>query len=504
MLKILSTEQVREADRVTIERAAIESVDLMERAGAACVDWFVETYDSDRPIMVLAGVGNNGGDALVMARRLLEKGFQVATYIVRYSEKFSTDLQINLNRLLAAKHEVHYILEEERFPAIASRSVVIDGLFGSGLNRPVEGLAALCIDQVNASIAEVVSIDMPSGLFADAYTQVKSSVISASYTLSFQVPKLALFMPENSGVIGRWSLIHIGLDPTYLASVKCSTYFVNDLAEYASHFARDRFDHKGKFGHALLIAGSYGMMGAAVLAARAALRAGVGKLTVHVPSCGYEIIQTSVPEAMCSVDDHEECIGELPVLSRFNAIGIGPGLGQNKKSRRAMKGLLQSAKAPLILDADALNLMAENEDLLNVLPKNSILTPHIGEFERLFGPANDSFERINQLKAAAKKHQAIIVLKGAHTTVAAPDGSIYINATGNPGMATAGSGDVLTGIITAFAAQVKDPLVAAICGVYIHGLAGDLAMQVKGEHGLIASDIVECCGPAIQSILAYK
>ncbi|MEQ9187611.1 MAG: NAD(P)H-hydrate dehydratase [Cryomorphaceae bacterium] len=504
MLKILSTDQVREADRVTIERASIESVDLMERAGAACVDWFVETYESDRHVVVLAGVGNNGGDALVMARRLIEKGYQVDTYIVRYSEKFSTDLQVNLDRLIAANHEVHYILEEEHFPAIASRSVVVDGLFGSGLNRPVDGLAALCIDQVNASIAEVVCIDMPSGLFADKCTQMNGSVISASYTLSFQVPKLAFFMPENSAVIGRWRLIHIGLDPKYLASVNCPTYFVNDLTEYTSYFARDRFDHKGKFGHALLIGGSYGMIGAAVLAAQAALRTGVGKLTVHIPSCGYDIVQTSIPEAMCSVDDHEECIGELPVLGRFNAIAIGPGLGQNKKSRRALKALLKSAKVPLVLDADALNMMAENKDFLNDLPKNSVLTPHAGEFERLFGPTHDSFERIKQLKAAAKKYHAIIALKGARTTIAAPDGSIYINSTGNPGMATAGSGDVLTGIITSFIAQFKDPLVATICGVYLHGLAADMAKQVKGEHGLIASDIVQYCGPAIQSILAYK
>ncbi len=499
MLKILSREQIREADRITIEREPIESVDLMERAAKACTDWFMQHYSAERPVIVLAGVGNNGGDALVMARRLMERGYTVSTYVVRYSEKFSEDMQVNLDRLTAAGHEIKYILEEHQFPSISSNTVVIDGLFGSGLNRKIDGLAGLCIEQINASIAEVVSIDLPSGLYSDKHTPVNGIVISASHTLTFQVPKLSFFVRENQEWIGRWSVIDIGLDPVYLATVDCPVYYVNAIDQHASFFHRDPYDHKGKFGHGLLIAGGYGTMGAATLASRAALRAGIGKLTTHVPNAGYEIMQISVPEAMCTVDDYDEFVGELPDITPYDVIGMGPGIGKNKKTRRVLKTLLQSSKVSLILDADALNLLAESKEYLKLLPKNTILTPHLGEFERMFGPAKHSFERLTMLRDAAKKYGVIIALKGAHTAIAAPNGSVYINATGNPGMATAGSGDVLTGVIAAFVAQVKDPLIATICGVYIHGLSGDIAAAEVGRQALIASDVIDHFGSAMKS-----
>lgn len=501
MLKILSTEQVREADKVTIERETIESVDLMERAAKACADWIADRYDQNRPIVVMAGVGNNGGDALVISRWLLDRGYQVQSYVVRYSESFSADLQINLDRLKAKGYEVTYILEESQFPSISSDTVIVDGLFGSGLNRPPKGLASLCIEQINASIADVVSIDLPSGLFADQHTSKDASVIEASYTLTFQVPKLAFFVPENQHVIGEWTVVDIGLDPAYMNMVESTIHYVDSVEEYSSVFHRDQYDHKGMFGHGLLIAGSYGKMGAAVLAGRAALHSGIGRLTMHVPHSGYNIIQTSVPEAMCTVDDYDEHIGELPELAAYNTVGVGPGLGTNKKTRRMLKALLQSSKAPVVLDADALNLLADNKDLVKALPKRSILTPHVGEFERLFGQSGNSFERLSKLKDNAVKLNSVIILKGAHTAIAAPNGQIYINSTGNPGLATAGSGDALTGIITSFVSQVEDPLIAAICGVYVHGLAGDIAAERCGQHGLTASDVIEDCGKAIVKAL---
>jgi hydroxyethylthiazole kinase-like uncharacterized protein yjeF len=497
MLKILSTKQVREADRRTMEFEPIASVDLMERAAVKCTDWFVQTYPSSRPVLVFAGIGNNGGDALVMARKLLEKGYRVQAFVVRYSENFSSDLQINLDRLIKAGHEVQYILEEAQIPEISSDTVIIDGLFGSGLNRKVEGLAAICIDFINASIAEVVSIDLPSGMSADKVTPKGSPVVTASYTLTFQVPKLAFFVRENKEVIGTWQVIDIGLDPKYLHDVECSLYYVDHVKDPGSVFQRDTFDHKGIFGHGLLLAGSYGMIGAAILSGRAAMRSGIGKLTLHVPNLAYNMVQLGVPEAICSVDTFDECIGELPELTRFQAIGCGPGIGKHKKTKRLLKTLLQVWKGPLVLDADALNLIAEQKDLLKELPGNTILTPHIGEFERLFGVAKHSFERLDTMRNAAMKYKVIIVLKGAYTAIAAPNGKVYINGSGNPGMATAGSGDVLTGIITSYLAQGADPLVAAVCGVHVHGHAGDQAAKKQGWQGLIASDLIEQLGPAM-------
>jgi NAD(P)H-hydrate epimerase len=501
MIKILNTEQIRKADKETIDREPISSVDLMERAATKCVAWFKERFDTDRPVFVFAGIGNNGGDALVMSRLLLDAGYQVESFVVRFSEKFSEELQVNLDRLKAKGHEVTYILEEEQFPSISSNSVIIDGLFGSGLNRPAEGLAQLCIEQVNSSIADVVSIDLPSGLFADEKTPEKAEVIIASHTLSFQTPKLAFFIPENEEYVGEWHILDIGLNQDYLTAVRPLFNYVDSIESYSAFFDRSKHDHKGNFGHGLLIAGSYGKMGAAILAARAALRAGLGKLTVHVPHSANGIMQVAVPEAMSSVDDYDEFIGELPSLDAYSHFAIGPGIGLAKKTRRFLKSLLSYAKRPLILDADALNLIAKYPELMDLIPANSILTPHVGEFERLFGSSKHVHKRLEVLREQAVKRKCVIVLKGANTAIASPQGEIYFNSTGNPGMATAGSGDVLTGVMLAFIAQIPDPVIAAVCAVYVHGYAGDLAAENKGLHGMIAGDIVDELGVAIQQIM---
>lgn len=497
MIKILSTKQIREADRATIEREPITSVDLMERAGTECARWIQRNYGKERPVFVFAGVGNNGGDALVIARRLIEAGYNVQTFVVRYSEKFSEDLQINLERYKSLASEINYVLEEGQFPSISSDSIIVEGLFGSGLNRAVEGLAALCIEQINASIAEVISIDLPSGLFADKKTPADAAVITASHTLTFQVPKLAFFLPGNEEYLGQWELIDIGLDPSYIANVESSLFYVNTIQSYRSFLDRSKFDHKGVFGHGLLIAGSYGKMGAAVLAAKAALRSGIGKLTAEVPHLGNNIMQIAVPEAMTIADDYDAFVGELPNLSGYRAIGVGPGLGTQKKTRRMLRNLIMQANCPLVIDADGLNILALAPEMMEMLPVNTILTPHPGEFDRMFGTSKDGYKRLELLKEKAQKTKCIIVLKGAYTAIATPKGSIYFNRTGNPGMATAGSGDVLTGVILGFLAQIKDPLIATIAAVYVHGLAGDLAAKAVGMHGMIASDIIENLGKAI-------
>lgn len=504
MQKILSTKQIREADRLTIEREPIASADLMERASNAGVNWIVERYKSHRPFIIFAGVGNNGGDALVIARRLLQSGYLVQTFMVRHSEKFSEDCQINLDRLKDINHEVKYILEEEQIPAISSTSVVVDGIFGSGLNREITGLAATCIDQINVSIADVISIDIPSGMYADKPTPKNAVVINAVHTLTFEVPKLSFMLPGSEDFLQHWTVVGIGLNPQYLREAQSKRFFVNQLNEFSSEFSRKRFAHKGSFGHALLIAGSYGKMGAAVLSAHAALRSGLGKLTVHIPRCGYNIMQATVPEAMVTIDDYVDFIGDVIKTDGYRAIGIGPGIGVGKKTKRALKSVLAIARCPLVLDADALNIIASIENGVSLIPKGSILTPHVGEFERLVGSSEDAFERLNKLENFAQKNGLFVLLKGAHSVLATPEGELYFNSTGNPGMATAGSGDVLTGIIMSFLAQGINPKLAAISGMYVHGLAGDIAASTLGQHALIASDIIENIGEAMLNTFRFE
>jgi ADP-dependent NAD(P)H-hydrate dehydratase / NAD(P)H-hydrate epimerase len=504
MQKILTTKQIREADRLTIEREPIDSSDLMERAAKGCVDWIINQYSNNRPFIIFAGIGNNGGDALVVSRHLLKLGFGVKTFVVRYSENFSADCQINLDRLREMGHEVSYILEEAQIPPITSNTVVIDGLFGSGLNRVVEGFAATCIQQINASIADVISIDIPSGMFADKPTPRNSAVINAVHTLTFEVPKLSFMLPGCEEFLQHWTVISIGLDPQYLREAESQIYFVNQLREFSFEFERKRFDHKGIFGHALLVSGSLGKMGASVLSAKAALRSGVGKLSVHIPRCGYNILQATIPEAMAEIDDYVDFIGDTIKTDAYQAVGIGPGLGTGKKTKRSLKTLLNSVKCPVVIDADAINMIATSDDGLSWLPKGAILTPHVGEFERLVGKSSDAFERLEKLNAFATKNKVFVLLKGAHSVLATPDGQLYFNSTGNAGMATAGSGDVLTGIITSFLAQGKSPKLAALAGMYVHGLAGDIAAETFGQHALIASDIIEHLGDAMLNTFSFE
>lgn len=504
MIKILSTEQIRKADRVTIENKDITSDQLMERAATACSDWIIEQFDTHRPVLIFAGVGNNGGDALVIARKLLAEGFHVETYVARFSEKFSEDFQLNLDRLNKENHEVKYVFEEDQFPGIPSDAIVVDGLFGSGIKRKVEGFTAKLIEQINSSIAEVVSIDMPSGMFADQHTPEDYPVVEASYTLTFQVPKLAFFIEGSHLKLGEWHIIPIGLDEQYIAEAKSTFYYVDNIRSFGIHFVRDKFSHKGDFGHSLIIAGSYGKMGAAVLSTRAAVKTGAGKVTACIPKCGYEIMQLAVPEAMTVMDDYYEYISEIPNVSGFNAIGIGPGIGIQKKTRRMLKGLLASHKAPVVLDADALNLISKSGKPEEWLPENSILTPHPGEFERLFGETKDDYDRLKLLKDKAEEWKVFILLKGAYSALATPNGDVYFNPTGNPGMATGGSGDVLTGMITALLGQTNDPFISALCGMYIHGHAGDLVAHLHGEQALAAGDIIDMIGEAIMDVFDQR
>ncbi len=492
-MKILSIEDTRALDEYTIKNEPIASIDLMERASMSFCEWFIANVLAN-DVIVFCGTGNNGGDGLAIARILQSKGYQVEVYLIGEVEKGSPDFQLNWERL-AQKPEVL----DDKLPDIKADAVIIDAIFGSGLSRPVTGHYALLIDYLNSKQNTVISVDMPSGLFADRVSEGQS-IIKANATVTFQLPKLAFMFPENYQFVGEWTAVDIGLSEKFIKSKATKYYYQDNNNITPLIHPLSKFSHKGSNGHGLIIAGSYGKMGAAILASKAALRTGIGLLSIHVPSSGNDIMQTSVPEAMTIADVNEEHISEVLDIEKYSAIGVGPGLGKHVSTTKALSELLSNMSQPLVIDADALNIIAENQELLELIPENSILTPHPKEFERLVGSWSNDFERLEKLKSLAQKYNLIVILKGAHTAIANSDGTVTFNSTGNPGMGKGGSGDVLLGMLTSLVAQGYQPLEAAKIGVYLHGLAGDIASYTYQERAMIASDIIEMIPSAYQEL----
>jgi NAD(P)H-hydrate epimerase len=491
MLPLLTSTQIKAADAYTIAHEPIASIDLMERASTTFCNWFKQKFTHHTtPVYIFCGTGNNGGDGLAISRILLQHGYTTKTYIVTISQKSTADFDINLNRLNALEAaEVFNIAAEEDFPLINGNAIIIDALFGTGLNKPVEGLFKKLIDYLNTIAATKVAVDIPSGLFCDTLSE--GSIFKAHYTLSFQLPKYAFMFPQNFQYVGEFFIENIGLNQNYIQQQIATHYYVT-FNHIATLFKKkNKFDHKGTYGHTLIIGGSYGKIGAAVLSARAALHTGCGLVTAYIPACGYNIMQTALPEAMTITDVEENYISAIKKLPAYHAVGIGIGLGKHKKTAKALLNFLTSATTPLVIDADSLNILAEHPNQLHLIPKGSVLTPHPKEFERLFGKSNNDFERHEKQITAAKQLGITIILKGAHTATVTPNGTTYFNSTGNAGMATAGSGDVLTGIITGLLAQGYTPEDAAIAGVYIHGRAGDIAANKKSKSYITATDITD-------------
>lgn len=489
MLKILSAAQIKALDAYTIQHEPIASIDLMERACRAFVQWFTEHIDASHKISVVCGTGNNGGDGLAIARLLKELNYRVEVWIVRGGTSESLDFTFNLSRLSDKKILIREITGEIEADAFQNCDVLIDAIFGTGLSRSVEGVYAKAIDVINNTSAIRVAVDLPSGLLTDAPTS--GTIVNAHYTVTFQLPKLAFMLPESAPFVGEWTTVEIGLNKDFIKAAE-TLYGITTQKDCKRIIKpRTTFQHKGNFGHALLITGSHGKTGAAVLAARAALRAGVGLLTVHIPKSSYTILQTAVPEAMTDVDTHDLFTTYCANIESYSAIGIGPGLGINAETVNAFSKALDQFRKPMVLDADALNILGKHPELRKRIPKGSILTPHPKEFERLVGSWSSDYERLTKQKALATELQSVVLVKGAHTAIASSDGHVYFNSTGNPGMATAGSGDVLTGILTALLAQGYSAVEAARLGVYVHGLSGDMAAREKGMISLIASDLVD-------------
>ncbi|MCE7863438.1 MAG: NAD(P)H-hydrate dehydratase [Bacteroidetes bacterium CHB5] len=483
-MKLFTSDQIKAWDATTIRDSGITSFELMQRACRAFVTWFTERYDASHKVYVVCGTGNNGGDGLGIALLLHEWNYPVQVFMVRGTNT-TPDFDKSLT-LLDGKVTVKEITSSEF--DVPTGSIVIDALFGTGLSRELDGKYVQIIKKLNELDVIRVAVDVPSGLRIDA--PVSGEIFRADHTVTFQAPKLAFLLPQSSAFIGRWHTVDIGLSKTFVKETKVDHFLVTLKSVKQLIKPRTPFSHKGSYGHALLIAGSTGKMGAAVLAARAALRAGVGLLTVHIPAAGNGIVQSSVSEAMTQQDVSQTFFTACEVGSFYTATGVGPGLGQAPETLQGFKDLLTQRTKPMVLDADALNLLATDAELLNKIPEGSILTPHPGEFMRLVGAWSNDFDKLKKQIALAETTRSVVVLKGAYSSIALPDGSVYFNSTGNPGMATGGSGDVLTGIVTALLAQGYPAAQAAILGVYVHGLAGDLAAREIGETGLIAGDLI--------------
>lgn len=563
-MKILSSEQIRACDEYTIQNEGITSLDLMERAADQCAGWILKNCPTDSSFHVVCGLGNNGGDGFALSRLLLEAGHEVIIYALDSGKSRSPDCWTNLDILLSKFSENVFIISEQDveiggnglvkegasfgdgsseestsvkkyhpegqnttgttfFRTISPNDIIIDAIFGTGLNRAVEGWMSDVINQINPLPNVKIAIDVPSGLMTDSLPNPQDhtdpSIVRADHTLSFQFHKRAFLHPEGGIYSGKVQLLDIQMSKSFIENAHTDYHTVDAGTVSAMSKPGSAFAHKGTFGTTLIIAGSHGMMGAAVLSARAALRSGVGKVCGWVPECGYEIFQMGVPEATCFVGGEKHLSGNLLSeqgrekrntnmsdwgngfdIRRFQSVGIGPGIGHHPETVAALSGLLQSIQIPLVLDADALNIIASDPELMTNIPRGSIITPHPGEFKRLFGSTDNSFEMVDLARKEARERGIYIILKGRHTIVACPDGQCHYNLTGNPGMATGGSGDVLTGLLAGLLAQGYSARDASLIGVYIHGLAGDIAAEKHGQQGLIAGDIIESLGNAWKTI----
>lgn len=494
-MKILSAEQIHKWDEYTIAHEPITSLDLMERAAGQCTEWIEKRKYTGKIFKIFCGKGNNGGDGLAIARQLAQHDADVDVYIIEYGTLGSDDFQANLHKLHSCPVEIHYIQHPDFFPALTEDDVVIEALYGSGLNRPIEGLAAQLVQHINHSAATILSVDIPAGLFCDKPT-TSEAVIKADYTLTFQSRKLCFMYPENEEFFGEVHVLDIGLDPFYPSTISSVYELVDDTLIRKIYKPRKSFTHKGTYGHALIIAGEKGKMGAAVLCTKACLRSGAGLVTSMVPPDQFEIIQIAVPEAMAL--PHEEA--EDLDWSKYSSIGIGPGIGTGESSARILQKVLSFFNKPVIIDADGLNILSANNELLKDLPCGTILTPHPKEFERLFGKTSNHAEKIQSALHYAQTLFIYIIIKGHNSVLACPDGEVYFNSTGNAGMATGGSGDVLTGILAGLLAQGYSSKECCLLGMYLHGLSADIAVKSFSEEALISGDITHYLGKAFLAV----
>jgi NAD(P)H-hydrate epimerase len=505
-MKIYTAKQIKQADKYTIKNEPISSVDLMERAANGAFNWINKKFNNKTVFSIFCGVGNNGGDGLVIARKLHKKGFSVLVYEVQFSSNYSEDYSTNKKRLEDLDISVFEVKPDSDLLSIEYGNVIIDCVFGSGLSKEIDEdqWIGVLISKLNKQLCTRISIDIASGLYCEDNDENEGVIFQPDFTLTFQFPKLAFLFPNNTKFVGEFTVIPIGLSKAFILKEPTQFFTIQKFTAQIIHKKSNKFDYKGTYGHGLVMAGSQGKMGAAVLAAKACLKSGAGLVTAHIPKSGNDIMQISAPEIMTSCDASSDNLTELKNVSVYSAIGIGPGIGKSLATQNLLGEVLKNSNVSIVLDADALNIISKNKTMLNSLPKGSIITPHVGEWKRLVGEANGDYSQLKSAINFANINDVIVVLKGAHTTVICPNGEVFFNLTGNPGMATAGSGDVLTGILTGLLSQGYEAIQAAILGVYIHGLAGDIALKKGSRESVTANDIINNLGKAFQKLNESK
>ena len=499
-MEILTAEQVYEVYEATAKSQGVTALDLMERAGTTCFEWIhARLQGSPIKILVFCGIGNNGGVGMVIARHLHQHGYNVESYVVNFNKKRTEGFLHNFDRLKDAGVWPTIINSENEFPTYTAKDIVVDAILGIGLARKIKGFTVELIKYINSVKAYTLSTDIPSGMFADKSVTKECTILEASHTLTFQRPKTAFLLPENEPYVYTWEAINIGLDEQYIHQMDTVKHFITQKEDVLQLYKpREKFSHKGTFGHSLIIAGSFGKIGAAILASQGALKIGSGKVTAYVPKCGYQIMQISTPEIMVEVDAENE-LEFFNYKSSPTVLGVGCGIGTSDKTKKGFKKFLEANKLQLVLDADALNILSENKELLKLLPENTVLTPHPTEFERLVGKWKNDHDKLEKLKEFSSIYKVIVVLKGAHTVIANGD-KLYFNTTGNPALATAGTGDVLLGIITGLIAQNYEPFVASILGVYLHGKTANIAINNMSVETFVASSVLDYLDDAYMSL----
>ncbi len=505
-MKIFTNDGLRRIGDRTVEKEGIEMLDLIERAASAVSYELISRWRTSKRLVFFAGPGDNGADALAVARMMYEQGYRPEVYLFNIkSAQLSPCCLANRDRLLATVgDDIDFVEVIQNFtpPELDENDVVVDGLFGNGLRTPLRGGYTSLVQYINSSNAYVVSIDIPSGMFGEWNVgNDRRNIIRADLTLTYQCKRLAFYFAENAECVGECKVLDIELDNESQARTPTDFYLIERDNVHELMKPRNPFINKYDNGMVMLVAGSYGMMGAAVLAARGALRAGAGLVTVHAPRCGYDVLQTAVPEALFEPDRNELMTSAIDLHRTHSVVALGPGMGVNDVTLDAVHQFIMNFRRPCLLDADALNCIARRPMLLKSIPQRSIITPHAAEFDRLFGEHNTDEERLKKAIDVSKIYKITIVLKGHYTMTVRPDSKVYVNSSGNPGMATPGSGDVLTGVISALIAQNYPADWSVVLGVYLHGLAGDLAAQEHGTYGMVASDIVDHLGKAIMEVM---
>lgn len=501
-MKILTAIQMAKLDEYTIKNEPVTSIGLMERAANALCDEIRKICMPASSLKIFAGPGNNGGDALAVAR-LLAQDYRVEVFLFNTSGQLSNDCRENMERLTTTCPDVafHEITDRFEMPDLDKNDWVIDGLFGTGLNKAISGGFALLIKSINNAASKVISIDIPSGLMCEDNTySTPDHIIHADYTLTIQCLKPAFMMADNRLFLGIIKILDIGLLINDISFEQMPYSLIERTDAKDLLKKRDPFGNKGTFGHGLLIAGSYGMAGAAVIAARACMHSGIGKLTIHTPKANSPILQVAVPEAVVHHDEDNSYFTSIEKMDGYNALAIGPGLSDKKDTAIAFIDQINHTQKPLVIDADGLNILAGHKGWIQQIPPNTILTPHPKEFIRLFGNSLSAFDLLNQAREQAEHQSIYIILKGHFTAICCPNGHIYFNTTGNSGMATAGTGDALTGILLSLLSQGYQIENACVLAVYLHGLAGDLAAKELTEEGMTVNDLIHYLPYAIKEL----